>query len=100
MEIVEHAADLPELTLLEEQGEVRLRKPLAKGIELFDALAVAAHEVAVAEPGSKWVPFWVPQAGTNPHPQPYLADLNGRGERIRTSDPLVPNQIKAPVEIC
>ena len=66
---------------------------MAKGIELFDALAVAAHEATVAEPGSQWVPFWVPQAGTNPYPQPYLVDLNGRGERIRTSDPLVPNQV-------
>jgi hypothetical protein len=26
--------------------------------------------------------------------------LNGRGERIRTSDPLVPNQFQAIVEIC
>ena len=26
--------------------------------------------------------------------------LNGRGERIRTSDPLVPNQIQPVIETC
>jgi integrase len=34
------------------------------------------------EPGSEWVPFWVPQTDATPQPQPHLVDLNGRGERI------------------
>ena len=29
-----------------------------------------------------------------------LLIINGRGERIRTSDPLVPNQIQPHIEIC
>ena len=46
MEVVEGAADLPELALLEEHGGVRLGQLTAKGIELLDALAIAAHQVA------------------------------------------------------
>jgi hypothetical protein len=32
--------------------------------------------------------------GVSSEPRAVVEDLNGRGERIRTSDPLVPNQVR------
>src|SRR5246127_1450857 len=53
VEVVEGAADLPELALLEEHGGVRLGQLTAKGIELLDALAIAAHQVAEGPAGGE-----------------------------------------------
>jgi hypothetical protein len=33
-------------------------------------------------------------------PYSQIVDFNGRGERIRTSDPLVTNQVKVLLETC
>jgi len=51
MEVVEDAADLPELALLEEHGGVRLGQLTAKSVELLDVVAIAAYQVA-EDPGS------------------------------------------------
>jgi len=45
VEIVEFAADLSELALLEQQRGVRLGELTARSVELLEPLAVAAHEV-------------------------------------------------------
>ena len=46
MEVGEDAADLAELALLQEHGGARLGQLSAQGIELLDAVAIAAHQVA------------------------------------------------------
>ena len=53
VEVVENATDLPELALLEEQSGLWLRKLTAKGVELFDALTVAADQVADGPAGDQ-----------------------------------------------
>jgi hypothetical protein len=58
--------------------------------------AAQTSQNATKEP-SEWLAISVPQ----PTAQPVVVmDLNGRGERIRTSDPLVPNQFQLVIEIC
>ena len=42
---------------------------------------------------SELLPFGMHQAVSEPQPEMYMLETNGRGERIRTSDPLVPNQV-------